>query len=162
MLDLEAGIPLENFLKKGAPEERARIDVAFSGADFSEEFEQKICQLPTRKLAAFLELFCPDAAVLIPYLSRICEINEKLVVRCYPVKGNELLLMKCTGAAKIPTLLVFDGEGNEKKGAYVEHPAVLRERLAREEGEARRELLRDFRQGRCGNLIEEDLLRILG
>lgn len=160
MLDLGTGVTLKSYLATGAQEEVARIDVAFSRTSCSSGFEDAIRMGPGCTVAAFVELFCPDAAVLLPYLSRIEEINDQIRIHFFSVKGNEVLLQNLTGVAKIPTLVILD-EDDLPVGYYVEYPKAFKDRMALLEGESRRHLLRDFREGEMGDLIEKDLVRLL-
>lgn len=160
MFDLNKGETLEKYLEKGEPEEVARVEVAFSRTSCSKEFEEAIRKADGVTLVVFTELFCPDSAALLPYLRRIGEINNQMRIIFYPVKGNEVLLKNVTGAGKIPTLMVLDKTGLPS-GFYVEHPQIFKEHMAAVNGEARRNLLRDFREGKMGDLIEKDLVRLL-
>ena len=160
MFDLNMGVSLESYLAKGASEELARIEVAFSRTSCSAAFEDAVRDMSKCTVKAFVELFCPDAAALLPYLRRIQEINDQIRLLLFPVKGNEVLLTNLTGSAKIPTLLIFDEDGLPV-GFYVEHPKAFKDRMAKLDRGARRNLLRDFREGELGELIEKDLVRLL-
>lgn len=160
MFDLNTGLTLENYLNEGAPEEVARIEVAFSRTTYSGLFEDVVRNLPGVTVVVFVELFCPDAAVLLSYLRRISELNDQIRILLFPVKGNEPLLQKLTGAVKIPTMMVLDEMGLPS-AFYVEYPEAFKDSLIPLDGESRRNLLRDFREGKKGALVEKDLVRLL-
>ena len=61
---------------------------------------------------------------------------------------------------RIPTIITFDSEMNPK-GAYVEFPKKLLEKMIPLKIEEKKNLVNDYRQGKYNSIIEEELLDII-
>jgi len=114
----------------------------------------------TVNIAVFSEGFCPDCIVTLPFLKRMAEENKSINLDCFPKTGYESFLEEFTGDARIPTVITFDGEMNPK-GAYVEFPKKLLEKMISLKIEEKKNLVNDYREGKYNSLIEEELLDIL-
>ena len=86
--------------------------------------------------------------------------NKNINLYCFPKTGYESFLEEFTGDARIPTVITFDGEMNPK-GAYVEFPKKLLEKMISLKIEEKKNLVNDYREGKYNSLIEEELLDIL-
>ena len=114
----------------------------------------------TVNIAVFSEGFCPDCIVTLPFLKSMAEENKNINLYCFPKTGYESFLEEFTGDARIPTVITFDGEMNPK-GAYVEFPKKLLEKMISLKIEEKKNLVNDYREGKYNSLIEEELLDIL-
>ena len=112
-------------------------------------------------LVIFAEIYCPDCRALIPFVEKIRNLNSHINISIFPRKGNEEFLIKHTGIARIPTVLMED----LKKGdeffvpIFEEFPSNVREQLDLLEYPSEKEKLSyDYRTGKNNEEIEEFLV----
>jgi thiol-disulfide isomerase/thioredoxin len=161
MLDLTKGMDFEGYLNKNNEEERAKLLEAYEKTQLSSKAAEAIKTLDKKvNVVVFSEGYCPDCIVTLPFIKRMQELNENLKVYYFGMKGNRELLEEYTGTSRIPTVMAFT-EGMEPKGAYVEVPKVIAEKMARVPSDNQRELVLEYRQGKYNVLIEQELLEIV-
>jgi thiol-disulfide isomerase/thioredoxin len=161
MLDLSKGMNFEGYLNKNSEEQRSKLINAYEGTRLTEEAEEAVKNIDEEvNVAVFSEGFCPDCVVTLPFVERMKELNENIKVFYYGRSGNEELLEKFTGTARIPTVMTFSSS-MEPKGAYIEVPEELGDKIAKLPAEKQKELVMDYRQGKYNDLIEKSLLNII-
>lgn len=161
MIELSRGLDFKEYLNKNSAEESERLVKNLDKIKLSKEAEEEVKGIKdTVNVVVFSEGYCPDCIATLPFIEKLKEANDKIKVFYYGMKGNEQLLEEYTGTSRIPTVMTFT-ENMEPKGAYVEVPAELSEKMARLSKDKQKELVTEYRQGMYNNLIEKELLRIL-
>lgn len=161
MIELARGLDFKGYLNKSSEEEKERLVKNLDKIKLSKEAEEEVKEIKDIvNVVVFSEGYCPDCVATLPFVEKLKEANDKIKVFYYGMKGNEELLLEYTGTSRIPTVMTFT-ENMEPKGAYVEVPAELNEKMARLSQDKKKELVTEYRQGKYNNLIEKELLRIL-
>lgn len=161
MIELSKGMDFKGYLNKSSAEERERLVSNLDKIELSKKANEEVRGInETVNVVVFSEGYCPDCIATLPFIERLSEANEKIKVYYYGMKGNEQLLEEYTGTSRIPTIMTFTKD-MEPKGAYVEVPAVLTEKMARLSKDKQKELVTEYRQGKYNDLIEKELLGIL-
>lgn len=161
MIELSSGLDFKDYLNKNSEEERERLVKNIDKIKLSKEALEEVKEIKaTVNVVVFSEGYCPDCIATLPFVEKLKEANDKIKVLYYGMKGNEGLLKEYTGTSRIPTVMTFT-ENMEPKGAYVEVPAELSEKMARLSQDKQKELVTEYRQGKYNNLIEKELLSIL-
>lgn len=161
MIELSKGLDFKGYLNKNSAEEREKLVNNLDKIRLSKEALEEVKEIKaTVNVVVFSEGYCPDCVATLPFVERLKEANDNIKVFYYGMKGNEELLLEYTGTSRIPTVMTFT-ESMEPKGAYVEVPAELSEKIARLSQDKKKELVTEYRQGKYNELIEKDLLKIL-
>ncbi len=161
MIDLSKGFTFEEYLEKSKLKYGDIQLTAYNSTNLSSGTKESLQNLTsTVNVAVFSEGFCPDCIVTLPFIKRMAEENKNINLYCFPKSGYENFLEEYTGVARIPTIITFDGEMNPK-GAYVEFPKELFEKMISLKIEEKKNLVNDYRQGNYNAIIEEELLDIL-
>jgi thiol-disulfide isomerase/thioredoxin len=161
MIELSRGLDFKDYLNENSAEESERLVKNLDKIKLSKEAEEEVKGIKdTVNVVVFSEGYCPDCIATLPFIEKLKEANDKIKVFYYGMKGNEQLLEEYTGTSRIPTVMTFT-ENMEPKGAYVEVPAELSEKMARLSKDKQKELVTEYRQGMYNNLIEKELLKIL-
>lgn len=161
MIELSRGLDFNGYLNKNSEEEREKLVNNLEKIKLSKEVEEEVKSINKAvNVVVFSEGYCPDCIATLPFVKKMQETNEKIKVFYYGMKGNEELLEEYTGTARIPTVMTFT-ENMEPKGAYVEVPAELSEKMAKLPRDKQKELVTEYRQGKYNNLIEKEILRLL-
>lgn len=161
MLDFSKSLNFEEYLEKQHLKYGDIQDKAYTGTNLSLETKNSIKNLQeTIHAAIFTEGFCPDCIVTIPFLQRLSEENPKLKLHFFPRTGFESFLEEAVGSKSIPTIITFT-QGTDPKGAYVEMPQELREKLTSISNDERKVLIGEYRSGKYNDLIEKNLLNII-
>lgn len=154
---VEQGLPLEAYLATGTEEDRALYRGFRERIRASEAFRERVLRagiLPD--LEVYAELFCPDCAVLVPYLEEVAAWRPEASLRFFPREGNEERLCALSGEARIPTV-VARGRGGSRGEVFLERPRVVRELLAAASGEERVRIVSAYRNGAFATVLEEEL-----
>lgn len=161
MIELSKGMDFNGYLNKNSAEEREKLVSNLNKIQLSKTAEEEIKSIKGPvNVVVYSEGYCPDCIATLPFLEKMKEVNDNIKVFYYGMKGNEGLLQEYTGTARIPTVMSFT-ENMEPKGAYVEIPAELSEKLAKLPQEKQRELVIEYRQGKYNDLIEKELLELV-
>ncbi|MGL4731175.1 MAG: thioredoxin family protein [Clostridium sp.] len=161
MLNLSKSLNFNEYLKKSKETYGDVQDKAYENTILSNLSKEKIKNLNEKvNVVIFTEGFCPDCIVTIPFVQKLSEENENLKVHYLPRTGYEDFLEEAVGTKSIPTVLTFDKDMNPK-GAYVETPKALTEKMVKLSQEERKKLISEYREGKFNNLIEEDLIDII-
>jgi len=161
MIDLTKGLSFNEYLSKQHANYGDVQDKAYEKTLLSQEAQNKIKGLDkTIHAAVFTEGFCPDCIVTIPFIQRMAEENPNLKIYLMPRTGFENFLEEAVGAARIPTIITFDEDMNPK-GAYVETPKALTEKMVSLNSDEKKALIMDYRAGKYNDLVEKDLLEII-
>lgn len=161
MIKLPEGLTFEQYIQKTSEEQRIAQERAYIKTVLSGEVCEKVKGMKSNvNVIAFSEGYCPDCIVTLPFLKKMEELNSNIKVRILPMKGNEEMLKEFVGTTRIPTVLAFDSN-MEPKGAYVEFPQVLSEMMVKLNIEERKELIKEYREGKYNHLIEEQLSNII-
>lgn len=161
MLDLSSALNFEGYLNKNNEEERNKLLSSYERTALSKEIIEYVKTIDKKvNIVVFSEGYCPDCIVTLPFIKRMQEINDNLKVYYFGMKGNKELLEEYTGTARIPTVMTFT-EDMEPKGAYVEVPKVIAEKMAKVPSDKQKELVLEYRQGKYNDLIEQELLEII-
>lgn len=161
MIDLSKGLTFEQYLIKNSEEERNKVLEAYEKTELSKQTIDAVKSISEKvNLVVFSEGYCPDCVVTLPFIKRMENLNDNIKVYLFGMKGNKELLEQYTGTARIPTVMAFS-ESMEPKGAYIEVPRHIAERMAKLPSEKQRELVLEYRQGKHNELIEKELLEII-
>lgn len=161
MINLSKGFTFEEYLEQSKLKYGDIQLTAYNSTNLSSNTKDSLQNLSsTVNVAVFSEGYCPDCIVTLPFIKRMAEENNNINLYCFPKSGYESFLEECTGEARIPTIITFDKEMNPK-GAYVEFPKELLEKMTSLKIEEKKNLVNDYRQGKYNSIIEEELLDIL-
>lgn len=161
MIELSKALDFNGYLNKNSAEEREKLVNNLKNIKLSEEAKDEIQAIKERvNVVVFSEGYCPDCVATLPFLERMQQENNNIKVFYYGMKGNEQILEEYTGTARIPTVMTFT-ENMEPKGAYIEVPAELSEKMGKLPQEKQREIISEYRNGKYNSLIEKELTAIL-
>ena len=161
MINLSNGLTFEEYSKKLKLNYGDIQLAAYNSTNLSSGTKESLQDLTsTVNVAVFSEGYCPDCIVTLPFIKRMAEENKNIKLYCFPKSGYENFLEEYTGESRIPTIITFDEEMNPK-GAYVEFPKKLLEKMTSLKIEEKKNLVNDYRQGKHNSIIEEELLDIL-
>jgi thiol-disulfide isomerase/thioredoxin len=161
MIDLSKGLTFEQYLSKNSEEERNKVLEAYEKTELSKEAVDEVKAISEKvNVVVFSEGYCPDCVVTLPFIKRMANLNDNIKVYMYGMKGNKELLEQYTGTARIPTVMTFT-KAMEPKGAYIEVPKVIAEKMAKLPSEKQRQLVLEYRQGMHNKLVEKELLEII-
>jgi len=161
MIDLSKGITFEEYLGKSKLEYGDMQLTTYNSTNLSSDTKQSLQNLTSIvNVAVFSEGYCPDCIVTLPFLKRMAQENKNINLYCFPKTGYENFLEEYTGASRIPTIITFDSEMNPK-GAYVEFPKELLEKMIPLKIEEKKNLVNDYRLGKYNSIIEQELLDII-
>jgi len=161
MINLSNGITFEKYLEKSKLEYGDIQLTTYNSTNLSSDTKESLQNLTSIvNVAVFSEGYCPDCIITLPFIKRMAEQNKNINLYCFPKTGYENFLEDCTGDSRIPTIITFDKEMNPK-GAYVEFPKKLLEKMIPLKIEEKKNLINDYRQGQYNSIIEEELLDIL-
>lgn len=161
MMDLSKGSTFEQYLDQSKLKYGDIQLTAYNSTNLSSDTKESLQSLTsTVNVAVFSEGYCPDCIVTLPFIKRMSEENKNINLYVFPKTGYENFLEECTGDVRIPTIITFDKEMNPK-GAYVELPKKLLEKMTSLKIEEKKALINDYRQGEYNSIIEEELLEIL-
>jgi len=161
MINLSKGFTFEEYLEQSKLKYGDIQLTAYNSTNLSSNTKDSLQNLSsTVNVAVFSEGYCPDCIVTLPFIKRMAEENNNINLYCFPKSGYESFLEECTGETRIPTIITFDKEMNPK-GAYVEFPKELLEKMTSLKIEEKKNLVNDYRQGKYNSIIEEELLDIL-
>lgn len=161
MLDFNKALSFEKYVEKQHDKYGNIQDKTYVNTELSSNAKEKIKRLDKVVHAAiFTEGFCPDCIVTIPFVQRLAEENSNLKVHLFHRTDFEGFLEKAVGCINIPAVITFT-EDMDPKGAYVEMPKELVEKLPIISNDERKVLVAEYRSGKYNNLIEKDLLDII-
>lgn len=161
MIDLSKGLDFQGYLNKNSEDENTKLLEVYNNTKLSKEAEETIKNLKEKvNVVVFSEGYCPDCVVTLPYVKKMQELNDNIKVFYFGRQGNSELLEAMTGTARIPTVITFT-EDMKPKGAYIEAPQEVAEKLARASSDKQKEIIREYRQGKYNDLIEKELLSII-
>lgn len=161
MIDLSKGSTFEEYLEQSKLKYGDIQLTAYNSTNLSSGTKESLQNLTsTVNVAIFSEGYCPDCIVTLPFIKRMSEENKNINLYVFPKTGYESFLEECTGDKRIPTIITFDKEMNPK-GAYVELPKKLLEKMIPLKIEEKKALVNEYRQGEYNSIIEEELLAIL-
>lgn len=161
MINLSEGITFETYLEQSILKYGQVQLTAYNSTNISSITKESLKSLTsTVNVAVFSEGYCPDCIVTLPFIKRMAEENKNINLYCFPKTGYENFLEEFTGDARIPTIITFDNEMNPK-GAYVEFPKKLINKMAPLKIEEKKNLINDYRLRKYNSFIEKELLDIL-
>lgn len=161
MLDFEKALSFEEYIKKQHDKYGDVQDKTYANTELSKDAKDKIKTLDGIVHAAiFTEGFCPDCIVTIPFVQKLSEENENLKIHLFPRTGYEDFLEEAVGCKNIPTVITFT-EDMTPKGAYVEMPKELTEKLPTVSIDEKKAITNDYRSGKYNDLIEKNILDII-
>jgi thiol-disulfide isomerase/thioredoxin len=161
MINLSKGLDFEGYLDKNTEEQKVKLLKAYDATRLSKDVEENIKALDKKvNVVVFSEGYCPDCVVTLPLVKRMEELSDNIKVFYYGMQGNKELLEEYTGTARIPTVMAFT-EDMQPKGAYVEVPEEVANKVSKLPSDKQKEIIMEYRQGKYNDLIEKDLLSIL-
>ncbi len=161
MIDISKGMDFQGYLDKNNEEEKEKLIQAYEKTELTKEAVDAVKAIDKKvNIVVFSEGYCPDCIVTLPFVKRMQNLNENLKVYYFGMNGNKEMLEEYTGTSRIPTIMTFT-EDMEPKGAYIEVPKVIAEKMAKMPSEKQRELVLEYRQGKYNSLIEQELLEII-
>jgi len=161
MINLSKGLTFEEYLEKSKLDYGDIQLITYNSTTLSSDTKDALRNLTsTVNVAVFSEGYCPDCIVTLPFIKRMAEENKNINLYCFPKTGYETFLEEYTGTTRIPTLITFDSEMNPK-GAYVEFPKELMEKMIPLKIEEKKNLIDDYRLGKYNSIIEQELLDII-
>jgi len=160
-MDLSGGLNYEEYLMKSTEEQSKALEDVYKEILLSEASVEDIREIKDPiNIMAFSEGYCPDCTAVLPFIKKFAEENSNIIVKIFPREGNKEMLEEMVGTARIPTILVFDKD-MEPKGAYVEFPKALIEKMSRLNMEEQKKVVSEYRSGKYNSIIEEELVEIL-
>jgi thiol-disulfide isomerase/thioredoxin len=115
-------------------------------------------------LVVYGNMSCPDCAATVPFVEAIHKVNP-LITTLYFTRTDEAerVVKDIAGVYKTPTIFSADAEGSLGREYLLEFPDSVR-KLVDEAADAdsRREIIREFRDGKYAADLEADLLKLLG
>ena len=155
------GVTCKAFLDSENEEIKARALKRWDTMVMTTEQMKDIKSLDEHLLIAFMELTCPDAMVLLPYLAKIEELNPKLHVRVLKRSGHEDEMVKELGHPdpRVPTVLIYDKDGR-RVGKMEEYPLCFLKRLKGLDAEDTEELVKRYRRGYYNTEIIKGLIAL--
>lgn len=161
MVDLSKAISFKEYLAKTKEDYGDTQEKTYNNTKLSDFAKKQMDNLKEPVNAVvFTEGFCPDCIVTIPFIEKLSEYNNNLKVSYLPRKGFESFLEAAVGSIAIPTIITFDKDMNPK-GAYVEIPKAIKEKLCELPLNERKNIINEYRDGKFNNEIEKDLLDII-
>lgn len=161
MIGLHIGLYYNEFLEYANDEELHIINEFRERTSLREEGLERIKDIKDPvHILAFSETRCKDAASEIPFLMKLAELNDKITVRFLKREGNEALLERISGDARIPTFLVLNDKG-EVIRKYIEFPIKLKNKLNECKVEDTQNIIDDMRLGKYDQFIQEDLISFI-
>ena len=161
MLDFSKSLNFQEYLEKQHDKHGNIQDKTYDETELSVNAKEEIKKLnKTIHAAIFTEGFCPDCIVTIPFLQKLAEENSNLKLHFFPRTGFEAFLEEAVGCQNIPTVITFT-EATEPKGAYIEMPEELREKMPIISNEERKVLVAEYRAGKYNDLIVKGVLNII-
>lgn len=161
MINLSDGLTFEEYLEKSKLEYGDIQLITYNSTSLSSGTIKSLQDLTSIiNVAVFSEGYCPDCIVTLPFINRMAEENKNIHLYCFPKTGYETFLEEYTGVARIPTIITFDSEMNPK-GAYVEFPKKLLEKMIPLKIEEKKNLVNDYRLGKYNSIIEQELLDLI-
>lgn len=157
MVDLlSKGVSFSEYMK----DKEGDIVSAYNNTHLSSNIKKEIKDLREKRIAmVFSEGYCPDCTVVVPFVKRLQEENSNIELYFFKRQGNEEFLECAVGEARIPTILVFD-ESFEPKGAYIELPEKLKEKIQNANIQNKKEYIKEYRNGKYNDFLEEELVEI--
>lgn len=160
-LNLLGGLNFDEYLMKTTEEQRKAQKDIYDGIQLSQAAIEYVRHIEEPiNIMVFSEGYCPDCTVALPFVKRLAEENNNIIVKIFPREGNKEALEDLVGNARIPTILAFNKD-MEPKGAYIEFPKALVEKMVRLNIEEQKQVVGEFRKGEYNSLIEQELLDIL-
>lgn len=161
MINLSEALSYEEYLNKASEEQREAQLSAYKRTQLSEKTIETVETISkTINVVVFSESFCPDCIVMLPFIKKMQELNENIKLYIFPRSGNEEFLRECSGVSRIPTVMTFTKD-MEPKGLFVEFPDDLKEKMVSLTEDEKKNLIKEYREGRYSNLIEEELLKLM-
>ena len=161
MINLSKGLTFQEYMEKSKLEYGDIQLITYNSTTLSSGTKESLQNLTSIvNVAVFSEGYCPDCIVTLPFIKRMAEENKNINLYCFPKSGYENFLEEYTGDARIPTIITFDEQMNPK-GAYVEFPKKLLEKMISLKIEEKKNLVNDYRLGKYNSIIEQELLDIL-
>ena len=152
MIDLKKGLSFEEYMK-----DKDELKERYATTELSNGCKESIKELKeVRQVLIFTEGYCKDCTAALPFVKKFAEENALIKLHVFGVKDQE---EKAVGEVRIPSILVFDEEMSPK-GAYVETPNEVKEKIAAAPLEEKKVYVNDYREGKYNDLIEKDLLEI--
>jgi len=160
-INLSGGLNLDEYLMKSTEEQRKAQEQIYEGIQLTQAATDCIRQIEEPvNVMVFSEGYCPDCIAVLPFIKKLSEENDNIIVKVFPREGNKEKLEELVGTARIPTILSFSKE-MEPKGAYIEFPKALIEKMARLNVEEQKRVVNEYREGKYNSYIEKALIDIL-
>lgn len=162
MLVYEEAWDYNSYLDSDLMEYKEKQERIFEKISLSQKNTKKIKEInKIVNLVIFAEIYCPDCRALIPFVEKIRSLNNHINISIFPRKGNEEYLIRHTGVAKIPTVLMEDLQKGDEIfiSIFDEFPTKIREQLDTLEYPSEKEkLIYDYRIGKYNEEIENFLV----
>ena len=160
-INLSGGLSFNEYLMKSTEEQRKVQKEMYEGTQLSQAAIEYVRQIEeTIYVMFFSEGYCPDCVVALPFIKKLAEENNNIIVKIFSREGNKEKLEELVGTARIPTILIFNKD-MEPKGAYIEFPKKLIEKMARLSVEEQKKVVNEYREGKYNSYIEQELIDIL-
>lgn len=162
-MNFDLGINYEEFIKKADAEHRQFIDeLEVQGKlDMSDKSIDKIKSVNSNvDIVVITETRCKDSATVMPFLTKLCDMNKNLNVKFFRKEGNEEVLRRLTGEEKVPSIIILDKHKNVNR-KYVEFPYKLKMRLESSPIEETQAIIDSMRAGDFNKEIQEDLIKLI-
>lgn len=163
MLVYEEAWDYNSYLDSDLLEYKEKQEKIFEKISLSKENIEKIEGInKIVNLVIFAEIYCPDCRALIPFVEKIRNLNSHINISIFPRKGNEEYLIKHTGVARIPTVLMEDLQKGDEifVPIFEEFPSNIRKQLDYLEYPSEKEkLIYDYRTGKNNREIEDFLVK---
>ncbi len=161
MINLSEGLTFESYMEKSKQEYGDIQLITYNSTNLSSDTIASVKNISSIvNVVVFSEGYCPDCIITLPFVKRMADENENIHLYCFPKTGYENFLQEYTGDTRIPTIITFDSNLTPK-GAYVEFPKQLIEKMIPLKIEEKKNLVNDYRSGKYNDIIEQELLDII-
>lgn len=161
MINLKESLNFQQYLEKNTPEQKEAMLKAYENTQLSEESKKFIQSIDKPvNMVVYSEGYCPDCVVTLPFVRKMEELNPNIKMSIFGLKENKEILEEMTGTSRIPTVLCFT-ENMEPKGAYIEVPEDVKEKMIGLNVDKQKEIVMEYRTGKFNSSIENNLINIL-
>lgn len=156
---IEKSKTFKDFIKTYKEDELEIIEKYYKNSKIEDIGLEKIKSIDEKvNLIVFSELYCKDAAIALPILNELNNLNKLIEIKYLTRNGNEELLKQLSGDKKVPTILKVSGD-LEVLDTYIEFPKRFKKTLTEKN---REDFIKNkFRTGLYNKAVQEELIELI-
>lgn len=157
------GMNYDEFIEKAEEEHKKFIyELDIQGEiDMTDENLEKINNIKHNlDILVFTETRCKDSATTMPFLMKLCNMNNNIKVKFFRMKGNEDLVEDLIGEKRIPSIVILDKNKNVRR-KYIEFPYKVKKILENSSIEDTQLIIDSMRGGDFNKEIQADLIKFI-